>query len=99
MKMNWLDVVKQFGPMILAMTAAAPVAPYLVTGIEAGEALKASHSGPERLAHAKDVTRTIVAAVNAQKPGTVDPHVSDEALTHGIETVIAVANLIHKKAA
>lgn len=95
---NWLDLIKQFAPMILAFTPAAAIAPYIVPGIEAAEALK-NASGQEKLAHAIETTHVVISAVNAAKPGTIDPATADAAITSGINTVIAVTNLIHRQPA
>ncbi len=94
---NWLHLVEQFAPLILAATPLAPLVPFIVIGIREAEHLKGA-TGPEKLAHAVEITHATIAGVNAQAGKVlVDPVGADDALKHGISTVVDVVNIIHAR--
>lgn len=97
MSLKWLAVLKQIGPVVLALTPAAPMAPFVLAGIDAAEHLKGA-SGPEKLAHAKAITQAAVAAVNAQHGSPViDPDLADAVYDDAVSTTIGVCNLVHRQ--
>ena len=99
MKMSWLTALKFFGPMVLGFTKAAPIAPFIVSAIESAEALVGA-TGTEKLAHAKALVRTSVAAVNAQAgKQVVDPNVPDKIIDDAVALVISITNAFKRSPA
>jgi len=96
---NWLQLVEQLAPMVLVATPLAPLAPFIAIGIREAEQIKGA-TGQDKLAHAVAITKAAVTGVNAQAGKTViDPTVADDALKHGISTVVDVVKIIQARQA
>jgi hypothetical protein len=93
---SWLKAVAKIAPTILALTPAAPIAPWVALGIQAAEGIPQA-SGAQKLEIAKVIAKVGVAAVNAQAGSTViNPAAADELLASSINAVVAATNLAHK---
>lgn len=91
----WLKTVLDLTPLILGLTPLAPISPFVAAGITAAEQIPGA-SGPQKLAIAKAIVNASVQATNVQAGHqVVDPVIIDAAVTNGINTVVAVTNLIH----
>lgn len=96
--MKWLELVKLFVPLALAQNPkTAPLAPYIVEGIAAAEAIPGA-KGADKAKAAKKVAITFINARNAAMPGhtPIDVNAVDDAIDSGIETGVAVVNVVHK---
>lgn len=92
---KWLQILQTVAPTVLACTPLAPIAPFVVAGIQAAEA--SGGAGPHKLATALNITRIGIAAVNAQAQKTIiDPQLSDAALTSGINLAVQITNTLHR---
>src|SRR6266571_4632113 len=96
---NWLQLIEQFAPLVLIATPLAPLAPFIAIGIREAEGIKGA-TGQEKLTHAVAITKAAVTGVNAQAGKIViDPTVADDALKHGISTVVDVVKIIQARQA
>src|SRR5438093_12084280 len=94
---NWLQLVEQLAPLVLVATPLAPLAPFIAIGHREAEGIKGA-TGQKKLEHAVAITKAAVTGVNAQAGKTViDPTVADDALKHGISTVVDVVKIIHAR--
>ena len=92
---TWFTILKRFAPIVLAITPAAPLAPFIATAIQAAEQIPDA-SGPTKLAIAREIVKISVNATNAQLGyEKVDPALVDQAVEDGINTVVAVVNVKH----
>jgi hypothetical protein len=98
MNLSWLKKVEFVVPFILPFIPGVPpaVIPFIVKGIQTAEAVEGA-TGAQKLAIAQAEVANGVAAVNAAKPGTIDETNLNSAVTNGINTAVAVTNLIHPK--
>lgn len=97
--LDWKALIKLTAPIILASTPLAPIAPFVALGIQSAEKIKGA-SGPEKLEHAVEISRAAIAATNAQAGRVVvDPALADATIQSGINTVIGVANIVHRSGA
>lgn len=99
--MKWLELVKLFVPLALAQNPkTAAIAPFVTEGIAAAEGLKDA-KGADKAKAAKKVAITLINARNAAMPGhtPIDVTAVDEAIDSGIETGVAVVNVVHKSTA
>ena len=91
----WFTILKRLAPVALALTPAAPLAPFIAVAIQAAEQIPGA-SGPTKLAIAREIVKISVNATNAQLGyAKVDPELVDEAIENGINTVVAVVNAKH----
>lgn len=99
MSFGWLKKVADIAPLVLPLIPGIPpeLVPYVVKGIITAESIQGA-SGPDKLSKAVEEVNNGVAAVNAVKPGTINAGAVNDAVVHGIQTVIAVANVAHPKA-
>lgn len=93
---KWLDLMKMILPVVLAQNPkTAVVAPFVIEGIEAAEQLPGA-KGAAKAAHAKEIALAAIHAANAEAGRTVvDPDAVSEAIDSGIETGVAVVNVVH----
>lgn len=91
---KWVKVLKTFGPLVLLATPAAPIAPFIMAGIESAERLHGASSA-EKLAHAKAIASAAVGAVNAQA-GTVvvNPALVDRTADDAIALTVDITNRV-----
>jgi hypothetical protein len=90
---NWLKLVENFAPIILAATPLAPIAPYVALGIQTAEQIKGA-TGEQKLALATQIANVGVAATNAQAGKVlIDPNAANSLITNGINAVVAATNL------
>jgi hypothetical protein len=95
MNWRWLKVVEKIAPLVLAATPLAPIVPFVILGIQTAEQIPGA-TGEQKLALATQIVNTGVAATNAQVGHTeIDPALVNDAVTHGIATVVAAVNLKH----
>ena len=91
----WFTILKRVAPVVLALTPAAPLAPFIAVAIQAAEQIPGA-SGPTKLAIAREIVKIGVNATNAQIGyAKVDPALVDEAIENGINTVVAIVNAKH----
>ncbi|SRR5712692_3620558 len=94
--MSWIKLIEQLAPVILGATPLGPITPFVVLGINSAEAMHGATSD-DKLTHAVEIAKLSVGAVNQQAGKIlVDPVLSDDALKHGISTVVDVVNIVHK---
>jgi hypothetical protein len=92
-----LQVLETLGPVVLALTPAAPFIPAVIAGIRLAE----SHggTGAEKKALAQSTALAIANGVNAVTGQPTIPSGQLEAVTgQAIDTVVGVVNLTHKAA-
>ena len=93
--MNWLKLVEQIAPLVLAATPLAPIAPFVAIGIHAAEQIPGA-SGATKLAVAQQITHIAIQAVNTQAGHEeVNPALADGILADGISAVVGAVNLKH----
>lgn len=100
MKLDWKQLVAVLGPLVLANVKhgdkIAPLVPTIVHGITEAEGIKGA-TGAEKKAHVLIIANDAVTAINSVKGATVlDPIEMHDAVAHGIDTVVATVNLVHK---
>lgn len=95
MNMNWLDAIAHLAPFILPLIPGLPpvLIPFIVHGIQTAEVIPGASSAT-KLAAALDEVNTGIAALNALKPNTINPSLSTSAILSGINTTVAVANVV-----
>jgi hypothetical protein len=94
--MNWLKLIEQLAPIVLAATPAAPLAPFVAIGIAHAEALKGA-SGPDKQAHALAIVNAGIQATNAVTgKDLIDPAIANQTALSAIDTVVNVANIVSK---
>lgn len=93
---KWLSDVGKLASFILPFIPGLPanLVPFIVNGIQIAETIP-NASGPDKLAAAMKEVQNGVAAINTVKPGSVDPNLVNSAVTNGINTVVAVTNLVN----
>lgn len=93
-KLNaFLNAVKTFGPIVLAVTPLAPIAPAVQAAIAEAEQIKGA-SGADKLAHVVNIAKSSAQA--AQAAGVhIDPAKVETAAQEVIGAVVAVANVAH----
>lgn len=91
---NWLRVLAHLGPMALAFTPLAPIAPLVIAAIGEAEAMQGA-TGPEKLAHVVNIATDAASATNAQtgKP-VIDPAVMARTANEAISTTVDVVNMV-----
>jgi hypothetical protein len=95
---KWLQLVSWVAPAVLGMTPLAPIAPFVIAGVQAAESLPGAQ-GKDKLDAAVQIARIGIAATNAQAGHVVvDPQLADAAIQSGISTVVNVVNLTHRGA-
>lgn len=102
MNLSWLKDVAKVSTLILPFIPGFPqqLTPFIAHGIETAELAATLPTDPDakkaaKLAIAKDEVTNGITALNAVRPGTIDPVAVDEAVTKGIDTTIATLNAIH----
>lgn len=100
MKLDWKQLVAVLGPLVLANVKhgdkIAPLVPTIVHGITEAESMKGA-TGAEKKAHALEIVNDAVTAINSVKGSDLlDPVDAHDAAAHGIDTVVATVNLVHK---
>jgi hypothetical protein len=93
---KWLDIVRGLVPFIINLInpALAPLGSAIATGITEAEGF-AGASGPEKLAHAQNIATAAATAINtASGKVVIDVAGLNEAVKDGINTSVAVANLL-----
>ena len=93
---KWLEILARLGPSILLFTPAAPLAPFVLAGIQVAEQIPGA-AGPVKKALAIQIAQLSAQAANtaAGKPAT-DPVVVGETVGSAIDTVIGVINTVHQ---
>ena len=90
---SWLGIVKKVAPAVLLLTPLAPIAPFIILGIEIAEKIPGA-SGPEKLEIAKAIARVGINAANAKADSPViDPEAVDQLVTSSINAIVAATNL------
>lgn len=99
MNFGWLKHIADIAPIVLPLIPGFPpvLTPFVIKGIQTAETFE-NASGQEKLVKAVDEVNNGAAALNAVKPGTIDASAVNDAIVHGISTVIAVTNVAHPKA-
>lgn len=94
MNLDWLKLVEQIAPIVLANTPLAPIAPHVSAGIQLAEQIPGAN-GAAKLDIAKQITNVAVNAVNTQAGSQkIDPVAVDSAFTQSVHAVVAATNLI-----
>lgn len=97
MNMNWLKVVGQVAPMILAFTPLAPIAGPIAIAIREAEQIHGDQTGPEKLAHVVGIAQQAATAVNSQVGKTVvAPDLIPGATAQIVSAIVAIANVAGK---
>lgn len=92
--LSWLKLVESIGPLVLATTPLAPIAPFVVTGIQFAEQIPGA-DGPTKLAIATQIVNIGVAATNAQiGHQKIDPALVNTAVTSGITAVVSAVKVV-----
>lgn len=93
---KWLQVLKQVGPIVLAFTPLAPIAPAVIAGIAAAEALPGA-TGEQKKVIVQQIVTAGAAAANAQAGRVViDPADAAAAAHTAIDTIVTVTNIVEK---
>lgn len=94
---NWLHKIGSIAPLVLPLIPGFPkeLTPFVIKGIQTAETFEGA-TGPEKLSKAIDEVNNGVAAINAVKPNTVNAGAVNDAVVHGISTVIAITNAATK---
>lgn len=88
--------VRLLAPMILAnIPATSKIAGQVSVGLDEAEAIHGGGTGAEKLQHVINIGREAASAVNAERPGTIDPNTVESAITEGVNTAFAVAKVVH----
>jgi hypothetical protein len=91
---KWLQILETFGPMILAFTPLAPIAPAVTAAIGAAETT--ALTGTDKLAQVVQVAGIAAEGVNAQVGHQViDPSVVAASAASAISAVVQIANSVH----
>jgi len=96
---KWFFLVDTFAPLILALTPLAPIASAVAKGIQEAEALIGATS-EQKLAHAVNIARAGIEALNAQLGRVVvDPAIGTSLVSKCISVIVTVTNLVHQATA
>lgn len=91
---KWLAALEQIGPIVLAFTPLAPIAPAVVGGIQLAESLKGA-SGAQKKAIVQQIAVTAAQGANAQAGKTViDPDLVSSTSSAVIDAVVQSVNLV-----
>jgi hypothetical protein len=91
---KWLEILSSVGPLVLAQTPLAPIAPAVITAIGEAASLPGA-TGPEKLAHVVNIATNAAQAVNAQAGRVViDPTVLQSTAESAISTVVQVTKMV-----
>lgn len=95
---SWLQKIEFFAPLVLQFIPGVPpeLTSFIVKGIQAAETIPGA-SGTTKLTAAVAIANAGVAAINTVKPGAIDAEQVNSAIVNGINTAIAVTNLVHKQ--
>ena len=92
---KWFDIIRLVTPIVAAFVpGAAPLAPYILAGIQEAEQLK-NATGEAKKAHALAVVGNGIKVTNTLRPGTIEPTTGAAAASAAIETVLLVTKTIH----
>lgn len=96
MNFDWLKKIASIAPLVLPLIPGIPavLTPFIIKGIQTAETFEGA-TGPEKLAKAVDEVNNGIAAINAVQPDTVNAAAVNDAVVHGISTVVAIANVAH----
>lgn len=91
---SWLKNIEFIAPLILPLIPGFPavLTPFVVKGIQHAETIEGA-DGKTKLAAAVNEVNNGIEALNAVKPGVVNPSAVNSAIVNGINTVIAVTNI------
>lgn len=90
---RWGTIVETLAPVVTTgVRDLAILTPFIIHGIQIAEA--AGVEGDQKLGIAIDEVQNGIAALNAVRPGTVDPELATSALTSVISAIVDMANLI-----
>lgn len=93
---SWLKMLKIVGPIALAATPLAPIAPAVVAAIGQAEKIPGAN-GAQKKASVIEIVEDTVKAVNAQAGHTVlDQKEAMAAADNAIDTTIHAVNLAHQ---
>lgn len=92
---SWLRVLAHLGPMALAFTPLAPIAPIVIAAIAEAEAMQGA-TGPEKLAHVVNIATDAASATNLQtgKP-VIDPALMAKTASEAISTTVDVVKMVN----
>jgi hypothetical protein len=93
---KWLQLLQTLAPVILGTVnpALIPIAGVITHAISTAE--NSGKNGPDKLASVVSITDDAVQAINLAG-GNINPSQVHEAVQEGVDTTIAVTNLIHNK--
>lgn len=93
---NFLSLLKLIAPIALsAIPQTRAAAPYITTAIEAAEETFGPGSGPDKLAHAKELTSVAILTHNAIRPGApIDHDTAITAFDDAVKTTIDAVKVI-----
>lgn len=96
---SWLKNIEFIAPLILPLIPGFPsqLTPFVVKGIQHAETIEGA-DGKTKLAAAVNEVNNGIEALNAVKPGLVNPSAVNDAIVAGISTVVAVTNIKVKSA-
>lgn len=96
---SWLRTIAGVAPLILTLIPGIPKAliPHIVNAIQQAELIPDA-TGPEKLKAAKTIVNDAAEVINTAKPGTINVSAINDAVTNGINTVVAVTNVKVKSA-
>ena len=90
---KWLEVAGAITTIVLKVTPAAPLAPFIGPAIQIAELIPGA-KGFEKANVAKEIVKLAVTAANLKTGKTlVDPEALDSVITSGINTAVAAVNL------
>jgi hypothetical protein len=97
---KWLQLVQMLAPTILTTIkpSLAPIASNITSGIQIAEDLKNAGTITDKLAHVQGIALQAAGVVNtAAGKNVIDTSSLNAAVQEGVDTTVAVVNLIHKK--
>jgi hypothetical protein len=95
--MNWKDLVRLVASIVIAsgkVPHGDKLIPLIVDGIDSAEALKNAPTGEEKLAHATQIAKDGIAAINEVQDHEVIPVETAEKVQDTISSVVDIVNTI-----
>ena len=93
---QWLQLLAQLGPIILAATKLAPLTNDVIAGIAAAEGLPGA-TGPQKKALVQQIAGSAAHGINMQAGKTIiDPQLASDSAGHVIDTIVNVTNIVHQ---
>lgn len=92
---KWFSILEQLGPIALAFTPLAPIAPLVIAGIRTAEAIPGA-TGDQKKQLVQQIVAIGAQGANAQAgKSVIDPQAAADSTGSIIDAIVGVTNIVH----